>query len=264
MEKERKMWILLISLIILAAGLLYFSPYGIQDRSSLTFSLDIANVSQSPSLVVLDEAQLVSGASLDLHQGDSLKFSFEGKDYFAKVVSIDKSQVSIGITGKDLILIFDSEESKKIDLDNNNIYDISLKVSLSGDLVVFKIQKISEPMSLIDSLSMRVDSALIQMNESSKKESVLIFILILVMFLILVFYFVNAYLLPGMKKKRMNAREDPKDVFDILYNEFEKNRNNKKKAKSLYNRARHLYEYLDEPAKEDAMSRLKKMERYIN
>lgn len=93
----------------------------------------------------ISDAKLSEGVSVDLSENKEVKFNLEGEKHTMTVDSISEDSVSITIMSSPITATLDVGETKKFDLENDGIYDLSVKLNgiVDGKADIY-FKKISE------------------------------------------------------------------------------------------------------------------------
>lgn len=99
-----------------------------------------------PLSKTISEEELFQGVNLELKEGEEIRFIFYNEVHTIKISSIQGDSVSLIIQSDPIQIDMKIGEERKIDIDDDGIYDILIKLNLRGDggLNLF-ILRIGEP-----------------------------------------------------------------------------------------------------------------------
>lgn len=119
------LWVLIPVLILVVAIVLFF-------------------ILKSPSNTISDK-QLSQGIIFQLKANNELKFMLENQEHSIKLKSVNADSVDLIIQSKSIQIKINVDETKKIDLDNDGIYDIDIKLnSIDDGVPEISMRKIHE------------------------------------------------------------------------------------------------------------------------
>lgn len=254
--------VLIIGLIIL----IYLSNLSGTGISFLTYSQKtvIDDFSQMQGITEVSQEQLSSGASFNLKKNDILGLNPDGDRYPLKITDIDYFTKRISFALRDERYYILLSEEKKVDLDNDNNYDLLIRIeSVSSEGAKIYISKINESVNAGDYFDNSIEKSLKKLEDDYKNKlnvSLLVFAFFL---FLLTLYMIIAYLIPYIKYNRIMARERPSDALEYLLMEFERAYRNRdmEKASSISGRISHMYEHLSETQKNLFKGRVSKVAR---
>lgn len=103
----------------------------------------------SGTIYAVSDSQLKQGIEKIISKEDKLRFEFYDKDYFLELVNCSSYSAEIIISSESLKI--NLSEEKNFDLNSDGIYDLSVKLDLSGvDKAGFYLQKLSSNISVVE------------------------------------------------------------------------------------------------------------------
>jgi len=124
------------------------SGYSWNSSSSYCYSnpVDDNTGGTSGYTVVITNSQLEDGFTGTLARGWSYKIYFSNDYYFILVTSLSTSQMTLRITPRTKVLTFNIGGERKIDLNDDGFYDLSIKLnSIQNQRASVTLKKINEP-----------------------------------------------------------------------------------------------------------------------
>lgn len=86
--------------------------------------------------------ELIGGASLTLGENDSIGFEFGSEDHGIKIDFVGIDSAGVTIFSEPISFILELNEAKYLDMDNDGIYDIKVKlISIENGVATVKIQR---------------------------------------------------------------------------------------------------------------------------
>lgn len=240
--------IILLGLVLLLAifSLIYLSPN--QNISKMTSFINPFN----QKTINLTEEQLNSGESVTLENETYLNLNIGDKDYIVGAYKPQNNTI-IELIVNNKTYILNSLDERKIDLDNDGFYELSITPENKSSIV---LQTTKEKINIRDKFISGMS------NQFSDSTLILLIFLVLILTLITLAYIIVGRYLKGIfVKRKISERKDPKDIFNELAEEIKAS--NGKKAKDLYQKMKNFYNYMDEDEKKKFKPKLISLERYI-
>ena len=267
MENKKVVLSVVLVVWVLALIFTFYYLYNVYSDITMPQSAGAKLSSQYVELYTMSPIasdKLIIGGDIEVLQGDVIPVNVKGDDYSIKIFEINNTGNKVDMTVNNFLFFsLKNSESKKLDLNGDNSYDllITLKGINEEKANVF-IKSIDEKKAVGD----RLDEALATIKQNSAIQSRLIILISLLFIIILVLYFIKTYLIPTINLKKRTAREKPTSAMNYLLDEFNdaKKSNDNKKAKRIANKAQSLYKHLPESDKKNYKSNIKSMERYLN
>lgn len=256
---------IIISIIILIIGIIilaYLSKY-----TNLTLSkypiVPFENNEQLNNIISVSEEELISGLDLKIKKKSIIKLNIDDKNYLLNVLEIseNKKEVILATDESNLMYLKEKEESKKINLNNDDSYDLELKInSINLDEADLNLRSTEEKITVLKNINEEIEKVILEFDRSYKTQSrIIIFILVLVLMIIVIYFFKTVFF-----KHNKAEIQKPSETLDYLFSKFEENKKNKQKAKEIYSRIKHFFSYLTKEEKRIYRQKLKNIERYIN
>jgi len=262
--KRGRTIILFIVLVIGISLLFYLSHYTQSSVTPINYPSDI-NPSSSSSAIDLNENQLTSGEPIEVKAGENVNANIDGNTYSFKIQNIDSVNNKVDILlnnfpGFSLAVT----EQKKLDLNFDNVYEISVSVvSVSSGSAQLSFKLLNEKEGVIETVNSQLEKTLESLQKNYNIQSGLIFLIVLVVVIFVIAYILKTFLMPAIKNKKINERQSPTDALDFLLDEFSKTKDDKVKSKKLYHRIKHLYNYLSPEEKSRFRTRVKNIEKIV-
>jgi hypothetical protein len=262
MEKRKVVISIVLAVWILALIFTFYYLYNIYSDITAPNSIPAKLNSQYVEIYTLSPFspnKLILGGNVEVTKGDIIPLSVKNEDYSLKVFEINSSDNKVDlIVNNFLYFSLKNSETKKLDLNGDNYYDIMLTLKdISNSKATLFIKSINEKKAVEDKLN----EALFTIKQSSDIQSKLVILISLIFIIILVLYFIKSYLAPAISLKRRTAREKPTSVLDYLLDEFDnsKRAGNNKDARKIINKAKNLYRHMPDEDKRRFTSRMKKI-----
>jgi len=212
----------------------------------------------------LSADKLMAGGDVDIVKGDIIPVTIKKDDYSIKVYEVNGTSKTVDLfVNNFLYFTLKNQETKKLDLNGDNYYDLLLTLkSVGDDKATLFLRTINEKRAISDSL----DEALSTIKQNSAMQSRLMILIFLIFIIILVLYLIKFYLAPAIGYKRKMAREKPANVMDYLLTEFDKEKkiNNEKNARKIATKINSLYEHMTNSDKENYSNKIKNVKKYLN
>jgi len=138
---------------------------------------------------VLTNAELTNGFTGELRLGWVYKFYFLGTYYYITVTSLSSNQMTIRITPRTKTLTFNIGEEKKVDLNNDDTYDLSIKLnSIQNRIASVTLKFISESINnpLLNTGNPPDDTTPIEVNNDESSEGLITIIVVIVIAIIII------------------------------------------------------------------------------
>jgi len=119
------------------------------DDDSSTSSSSSSSTDTSTTIYVISDEDFEMGARKDMKEGDSMKFKHGGEYHLLEVDSISSSSVKVTISSDPITVTINKGSLDKVDIDNNNVYDIEVTyVEYVNNLARILIKQINEPVPI--------------------------------------------------------------------------------------------------------------------
>jgi len=241
---------LAIWVILLIAAFYYlFNVY-----SELTSDIPIVEV-YSHQKVNLD------GSTREMQIGDIVSAEVAEDSYSFKLIDATNREAEF-VVNDYLYFGIGTGEEKKLDLNNDGVYDVAVRVSSVSD------RRVSLSFSQDNtrkSLSSGVSSSLDRFNENTALQTNLLILVALIVLLVFLFIVIKVYIMPKVEEKKKQARKSELETFEDFYEKFQEyqSKGNMTKAKLIYKKISHLYRYMTESDKKKVQSKVDKMIKYL-
>lgn len=260
MKKGRK--IALISVLIVWAVLLVFTFYYLSNvYNSINNPAPRDITSEANEIIEITNEQLTNGIPISIEAGDVIPIAIGTDDYTLKAYELKQNEANF-ITNNNLHFTAKQNLDKRIDLNGDNYYDLSIKLrSTSGNNAEISFQKITEKQNIGGNMAELMN----QFEEDQKTQSRILTLTLLIAGLILLFYITKSYFIPTFKNKRKMSRKTEKEAFSDLYekcNELKK-QGNTVQAKKVCKKLNHLYGYMPDKEKKKYKSQMDSIAKYI-
>ncbi|MFW6233367.1 MAG: hypothetical protein ACOC3Z_01755, partial [Nanoarchaeota archaeon] len=196
-----------------------------------------------------------------LNKDSILVIDFNEEVYLFELSRLTNNKAGLFFNNAELNYLFYINQQRKIDLNFDGVYDLSIKlISISDDGAAFTLEKTEEGIETSDNIEFLMDKFRGDVQEEVSMQNYVIFFLLIIVLIYICFNIIFVYILPYMKNRDLMKRRKPLDAIKYLYSEIKKEKN-PKRAYSLYQRIVHLYDYLSEQDKKEVKNKLTAKER---
>lgn len=265
MKKKRYIITFIAALIILN----FFFIAQIRN-APLTFSVGPKDNSTltNKKVIELTVKQSKEGYNAEISKGNLLKIPIDGKKISLQLINTntekDAALFKILYPEQDILLTIG--ETKKLDLNREGKYKLSLTLKSIDDNVKIQVQTIDENIGTTSLIENQFKETIEKLQTSSKRQLYLIIFNLVIIILGIIIYLLITYLPPKLKMKKIEERETPSDILVILIKELKKaiKKKNKEKVNSTRKRIKHLYKYMDKEERKKIKTKIDDIEKYIN
>lgn len=244
MERGKGIFLVVICLLLIV-GIFYLRSYSLT-KVPLNAPDENMLASLENNKVDLTDDMILTDQKFKISEGMLINLNFDNRPYSFKVNSFNGNKVNIE-PKENNILPFVLENEKKIDLNNDKIYDLELNLSsIENDQAEISFKNINESVGIPDLIDSRIENVLRELERDYNIQSYLILIIFVIFLVLLVLYLLRSFFIPKIQADKNRESEKPSEAFEYLVVELEKSRKRKDKIqeKKLYKRIMHLYNHL--------------------
>ncbi len=257
---KRRLTIFILIMFFLVVGIIYFSPP--TGKNSL-ITVGVGDFDLDEDLIsTLNISIFASERELELSKNIPVNLNFEGDIYQVELVKVlpERNRTGIFFSDFDLGFTFHMDQERKIDINSDGFYDISLKLEdVYEGKALFLVEGIKEEKSTTGDIGLILDRLRGDVQEKTIIQDYIIMAILVLVLLAVLIHLYLAYLVPYMKNKELMETDKPKDALKYLHKEIKKKKDPNEKKK-IYSRIQHLYGYLSKKEKKKAESIMKEVE----